>query len=73
MISKREVDLESSEWPLVDYKIQTITGKSSLKIVSLYKYSHAEEASAVNQHLARNLPLRGSFRLLILIESTSTE
>ena len=70
MISKREVELESSEWPLVDYKIQTITGKSSLKIVSLYKYSHGEEASAVNKHLSRNLPPMGSFRLLILTETT---
>jgi len=41
MISRKEVDLESSEWSLLDYKIQTITGKSSLKIVSLYKYSQS--------------------------------
>ena len=39
MAGKREVDPSSQEWALVDYRIQMITGKSSVQI--LHIYSHA--------------------------------
>lgn len=47
MQNKKEVELDSHEWALIDYKIQTITGKSSLKILSLHRYSHSHEEAQV--------------------------
>jgi hypothetical protein len=51
MQNKKEVELGSHEWALIDYKIQTITGKSSLKILSLHRYSHTQDEPQVPQIL----------------------
>jgi hypothetical protein len=37
MATRREVDSSSSEWNLVDFQLQLVTGKSSIKLVSLFK------------------------------------
>lgn len=66
MLNKKEVEYESHEWALVDYKIQTITGKSSLKIISLYRYNNQEETQQVSQNILRILQLKQLFRSLTL-------
>lgn len=35
----KEVDPNSSDWSRIDYQIQMITGKSSLKIIRAIKYN----------------------------------
>ena len=64
MQNKKEVELGSHEWALIDYKIQTITGKSSLKILSLHRYSHTQDEPQVPQILWRILPLKQPSRWL---------
>lgn len=44
MNSRRQVDSNSQEWSQIDYQLQLITGKSSLKIISLYRYSEDQVA-----------------------------
>jgi hypothetical protein len=39
MQGRREVDPNSGEWSMVDYQIQMITGKSSLKVLTVYSYN----------------------------------
>lgn len=34
---RKEVDTSSNDWATVDYQLQLVTGKSSIKINSIYR------------------------------------
>lgn len=39
MAIRKEIEAGSSEWAQVDYQLQLVTGKSSIKLVSLFRLS----------------------------------
>jgi len=47
MKNNKEVDPNSQEWSHIDYQLQLITGKSSLKIISIYSYTDPNPSDLV--------------------------
>ena len=46
MLGRKEIDASSEEWATTDYRIQMITGKSSIQIVNLFAYPCAQSEVA---------------------------
>jgi hypothetical protein len=47
-LAKDEIEEQSPEWSNVAYRLQTMTGKSALKIIKLFRYAHARQARSDN-------------------------
>lgn len=50
MAIRREMEVGSAEWGQVDYQLQLITGKSSIKLISLFRLTD----EPIPEHIFRN-------------------
>ena len=42
MLGKKEIEVGSEEWSIVDFRIQAITGKSSIQMLNVYNYPNTK-------------------------------
>ena len=70
MKGKVELNPDSREWTSVDFRIQTITGKSSIQILNLYSYPGHPQVITFTRRTSRP---KESSKSPISIANTLTE